>query len=98
MGSSNLVGSWGRPTTARRTPDRTQIVWGVCLITDFRTSDRGKFNFGGHVGETDYSTAHGDWDRNLDFGRLLHRLTGWHRVALHAATAAYELPPPAATV
>jgi hypothetical protein len=30
--------------------------------------------------------------------RRLHRSTGGHRVALHAATAAYELPPPAATV
>jgi hypothetical protein len=29
-----------------------------CLITDFRTAGRGKFKFGGQVGETDYSTAH----------------------------------------
>jgi hypothetical protein len=33
----------------------------------------------------------------VDFRRL-HRSTGWRRVARHAATAAYELPPPAATI
>jgi hypothetical protein len=51
------VGRKGRPTTARRSPDRTQIIWGMCLITDFRTTGRGKFKFGGQEGETYYSTA-----------------------------------------
>jgi hypothetical protein len=30
---------------------------GGCLITDFRTTGRGKFKFGGQEGETAYSTA-----------------------------------------
>jgi hypothetical protein len=58
------MGRWGRPTTARRTPDRTEIIWGMCLITDFRTGGRGKFNLGGQEGETDYSTAHTGSDPN----------------------------------
>jgi hypothetical protein len=37
---------------------------GGCLITDFRTAGRGKFEFGGQVGETDYSTAHPGSDPN----------------------------------
>jgi hypothetical protein len=49
VGSSNSVGRWGRPTTARRTPDRTQIIWGI---------------FGGQEGETDYCTAHAESDPN----------------------------------
>jgi hypothetical protein len=28
VGSSNLVGRWGRPSTARRPTDRTQFIWG----------------------------------------------------------------------
>jgi hypothetical protein len=51
------VGRRGRPTTARRTPDRTQIIWGMCLITDFRTAGRGKLKFSGQEGETDNSSA-----------------------------------------
>jgi hypothetical protein len=58
------VGRWGRPTTARRSPDRTQFIWGMCLITDFRTAGRRKFKFGGQEGETDYSTAHAGSDPN----------------------------------
>jgi hypothetical protein len=54
----------GRPTTARRTPDRTQIIWGMCLITDFGAAGRGKFKFGMRVDDTGFSTAHGEWDRN----------------------------------
>jgi hypothetical protein len=46
------VGRWGRPSTARRSPDRTQFIWGMCLITDFRTAGCRKFKFGGQEGET----------------------------------------------
>jgi hypothetical protein len=66
------VDRWGRPTTARRTPDRTQIIWGMCLITDFRTAGRGKLKFGGQEGETDYSTALPGSDPNY-LGRPLWR-------------------------
>jgi hypothetical protein len=64
VGSSNSVGRWGRPTTVRRTPDRTRIIWGMCLITDFRTAGHRKFIFGGQEGETDYCTAHAGSDPN----------------------------------
>jgi hypothetical protein len=62
------MGRWGRPSTARRSPDRTQIIWGMCLITDFRTAGRGKFKFGGQKGETYYSTALPGSDPNY-FGK-----------------------------
>jgi hypothetical protein len=58
------VGRWGRPFTARHSPDRTQFIWGMCLITDFRTAGRRKFKFGGQEGETDNSTAHAGSDPN----------------------------------
>jgi hypothetical protein len=66
-------------------------------IVHLRTAGRGKFEFDVHVDDTGFSTANGEWDRNID-SRRLHRSTGWRRVARHAETAAYELPPPAATV
>jgi hypothetical protein len=66
------VGRRGRPSTARRPPDRTQIIWGMCLITDFRTAGRRKFKFGGQEGETDYSTALPGSDPNY-LGRPLWR-------------------------
>jgi hypothetical protein len=44
----------------------------MSLITDFRTAGRGKFKFGGQVGETDYSTAHTGSDPNY-LGRPLWR-------------------------
>jgi hypothetical protein len=67
-------GQVGRPSAARRTPDRTQIIWGMCLITDFRTPGRGKFKFGGQVRETDYSTAHAGSDPNYLGDVSNHRL------------------------
>jgi hypothetical protein len=45
-----------------------------CLITDFRTAGRGKFKFGGQVGETDYSTAHAGSDPNYLGDVSNHRL------------------------
>jgi hypothetical protein len=47
---------------------------GGCLITDFRTAGHGKFKFGGQVGETDYSTAHPESDRNYLGNVSNHRL------------------------
>jgi hypothetical protein len=40
---------------------------GGCLITDFRTTGRGKFKFDGQVGETDYSTALPGSDPNPNY-------------------------------
>jgi hypothetical protein len=67
-------GQGGRPSTARRSPDRTQIIWRMCLITDFRTARRGKLKFSGQVGETDYSTAHAGSDPNYLEDVSNHRL------------------------
>jgi hypothetical protein len=47
---------------------------GGCLITDFRTTGRGKFKFGGQEGETDYSTAHAGSDPNYLGDVSNHRL------------------------
>jgi hypothetical protein len=55
-----------------RSPDRTQIIWGMCLITDFRTAGRGKFKFDGQEWETVYSTALPGSDPNY-LGRPLWR-------------------------
>ena len=45
-----------------------------CLITDFRTAGRGKFIFGGQVGETVHSTAHAGSDPNYLGDVSNHRL------------------------
>jgi hypothetical protein len=74
LGDGLITDRRRRPTTARRTPDRTQIIWGMCLITDFRTAGRGKFKFGGQVGETDYSTVHAGSDPNYLGDVSNHRL------------------------
>jgi hypothetical protein len=46
----------------------------VCLITDFRTTGRGKFKFGRQVGETYYSTALPGSDPNYLGDVSNHRL------------------------
>jgi hypothetical protein len=49
-----------------------------CLITDFGTAGRGKFKFGGQVGETYYSTALSGSDPNYLGDVSNHRLwNGW---------------------
>jgi hypothetical protein len=49
-----------------------------CLITDFRMAGRGKFIFGGQVGETYYSTAFPGSDPNYLGDVSNHRLkNGW---------------------